>query len=637
MRYPTPSNALKRAEELIAVGQNKAALAVLQDVVTSRRSRSAPLTLMEPIFLKFIELTVEQRKGKIAKEGLYQYRNMAQNSNVTTVETVVKHFIELAEANVQQAQSKAEQITLDLDDLEASETPEKLMISTVTSDANKDRTDRALVTPWLKFLWETYRTCLDILRNNARLEVLYQTTANQAFQFCLRYGRKAEFRRLCDLLRNHLLSIARFSHQAYAVNLSDPESLQRHLDTRFLQLNAASELELWQEAFRSVEDIHNLLILSKKPVKPLMKANYYEKLAKIFLTADNLLFHSAAWSKYYMLMNHHSTKFGTPLEQERLASLFLLSALAIPIINPSKSRGYMQMDESKHRTRRLTDLMNLSRIPTRAGLLKEALNNNVIRKATPELRELYNILEVEFHPLSICRRIAPIVEALSKHEEYSIYCKPLHDVILTRLLQQLSQVYTTINLAMLLKLTQFPSPFAFNALDLENFIMNGCKRGELSIRIDHATNSIIFDSDLLAAPKNNAEGPRLQAIPSEQMRTQLANVARSMHVAIQLIDPSVSEARTRAKVAAFKAAIVGMVEEHEANRTRRAVIERKKEIHDTLLMRKEKEEARERAIRMQREAEAEKARLAEEQKKRELDRIRADQEAIRREEARKIA
>ena len=71
----------------------------------------------------------------------------------------------------------------------------------------QDRTDREEVTPWFKFLWETYRSVLDILRNNSRLEALYAMTATHAFQFCLTYKRTTEFRRLCDILRNHLANL----------------------------------------------------------------------------------------------------------------------------------------------------------------------------------------------------------------------------------------------------------------------------------------------------------------------------------------------------------------------------------------------------------------------------------------------
>lgn len=173
-----PETVLKQAEGLISVGQTHAALQSLTEMFSSKRFRSTPLTSLEPIMIRFVELCVDMRKGRTAKEGLMQYKNIAQNTSVGSIEVVIQRFVSLADAKVQEAQEKANKAvadaTVDVDDLEATETPESILLGAVSGDQSKDRTDRALVTPWLKFLWESYRTSLETLKNNARLEGIYQ-------------------------------------------------------------------------------------------------------------------------------------------------------------------------------------------------------------------------------------------------------------------------------------------------------------------------------------------------------------------------------------------------------------------------------------------------------------------------------
>ncbi|MBA0687420.1 hypothetical protein Goari_014963 [Gossypium aridum] len=89
---------------------------------------------------KYVELCVDMRKGRFAKDGLIQYRIVCQQVNVSSLE----------EAG-------------------------SIMLSYVSGEKAKDRSDRELVTPWFKFLWEAYRTVLEILRNNSKLEALYAT------------------------------------------------------------------------------------------------------------------------------------------------------------------------------------------------------------------------------------------------------------------------------------------------------------------------------------------------------------------------------------------------------------------------------------------------------------------------------
>ena len=556
-----------------------------------------------------------------------------------------------------EAQERAEKINLDaVEDLEATETPESILLSSVSGEQSKDRTDRAVVTPWLKFLWETYRTVLDILRNNARLEVMYQATANQAFHFCLKYTRKTEFRRLCELLRNHMQNAAKYASQMHAINLNDPDTLQRHLDTRFQQLNAAVELELWQEAFRSVEDIHTLLTLSKRTPKATMMANYYEKLTRIFLVADNQLFHAAAWVRYYNLLRTSAaavaagtaTKRESPLTSEaeitRVASYVILSALAIPVISTTRSRGNLINADDvnrKNKTSRLTNLLGLSSSPTRAGLFKEALARGLLKRARPEIRELYTILEVDFHPLSICKKISPILSNIAEDPEMKKYILPLQQVILTRLFQQLSQVYETVQLEFVIELASFPAPFEVSSATIEKFIMNGCKKGDLAIRIDHAAGAITFESDIFSSPKPLNPGSiddessavqKLQSTPSEIVRTQLTRLSKALYLTCTYVDPSFIEARAQKKAEAYARAEAGTAKEHKETLARRAIIERKKEAAETALAIKEKEDQRLRALKAQQALAEETERLQREKDKRDQERTLRELEKIKRDQ-----
>lgn len=61
----------------------------------------------------------------------------------------------------------------------------------------------------------------------------------------------------------------------------------------------ACDLELWAEAFRSVEDIQALISLSKKQPKQQMMATYYAKLTQIFAMSGHHMYHAYAWLKLF--------------------------------------------------------------------------------------------------------------------------------------------------------------------------------------------------------------------------------------------------------------------------------------------------------------------------------------------------
>ncbi|XP_044521559.1 eukaryotic translation initiation factor 3 subunit A [Gracilinanus agilis] len=628
--FQRPENALKRANEFLEVGKKQPALDVLYDVMKSKKHRTWQ-KIHEPIMLKYLELCVDLRKSHLAKEGLYQYKNICQQVNIKSLEDVVRAYLKLAEEKTEAAKEESQQMVLDIEDLDNIQTPESVLLSAVSGEDTQDRTDRLLLTPWVKFLWESYRQCLDLLRNNSRVERLYHDIAQQAFKFCLQYTRKAEFRKLCDNLRMHLSQIQRHHNQSTAINLNNPESQSMHLETRLVQLDSAISMELWQEAFKAVEDIHGLFSLSKKPPKPQLMANYYNKVSTVFWKSGNALFHASTLHRLYHL-SREMRKNLTQEEMQRMSTRVLLATLSIPI-TPERTDIARLLDMDGiivEKQRRLATLLGLQAPPTRIVLINDMVRFNVLQYVVPEVKDLYNWLEVEFNPLKLCDRVTKVLnwvrEQAEKEPELQQYVPQLQNNTILRLLQQVAQIYQSIEFSRLTSLVPF-----VDAFQLERAIVDAARHCDLQVRIDHTSRTLSFGSDLNYSTREDAPvGPHLQSMPSEQIRNQLTAMSSVLAKALEVIKPAhVLQEKEEQHQLAVTAYLKNSRKEHQRILARRQTIEERKERLESLNIQREKEELEQREAELQKVRKAEEERLRQEAKEREKERILQEHEQIK--------
>lgn len=224
-----PENALRRAEELNAISQPAAALALLHEILSSRKHKTWSTTY-EKIIIFYLDLCLELNRAREAKDGLHQYRNLSQSQAPGSLEGVIRHLIEKAEKKCKDAKDAVERGEMpkpsvaseeevkeetttadDEDDIDLYDgNPQTILLSTVSADPEKAQRETLILFPALKFLWEVYRAVLDILKSNSKLERLYHGAAVSALRFCAEYKRRTEFRRLCDMMRMHLGNLTKY-------------------------------------------------------------------------------------------------------------------------------------------------------------------------------------------------------------------------------------------------------------------------------------------------------------------------------------------------------------------------------------------------------------------------------------------
>ena len=206
-----------------------------------------------------------------------------------------------------------------------------------------------------------------------------------------------------------------------------------------------------------------------------------------------------------------------------------------------------------------------------------------------------------------------------KDDELSHYVKPLHQVILTKLLQQLSTVYSNIKIASVVCLAKFPAPFNYTRSDIEKFVVQGCRQGMFNIRIDHSNDSFVFDAEEL---NNNS-------FPATLLRNQLEQFSFRLTKVAALVDEKWNETRVLERKAAFEQAMKNLEKDRELTIERRQKIFENREKHQDYLKNKEKER-QQRVVELQ---QAEEARLAEHEKVLMAQRLDQQRKEIERNEA----
>ena len=166
---------------------------------------------------------------------------------------------------------------------------------------------------------------------------------------------------------------------------------------------------------------------------------------------------------------------------------------------------------------RLAVLLSLPQPPTRQSLLKDAARFGVVSAATEPLQDLHKWLEVEFHPLLLCKRVEATLKLIEEDDEKSQlqqYLPALREITLVniifillqirlyfynifilsrydyshyvffqiffkvRLLKQVSQVYQSICFKRLLDLAPFATSF-----ELERVIVDCVRHNDMQVRL----------------------------------------------------------------------------------------------------------------------------------------------------------
>jgi translation initiation factor 3 subunit A len=195
--------------------------------------------------------------------------------------------------------------------------------------------------PHVNFFIEVCKIILDTLRQNSKLLEFYNQTAIRCFEFCAKYSYKSEYQKVSDTLHSHFNQVVKQAKHPdpqqlakipFPIKLDEEDTLQKLLELRYEQLRIALQMKVWSDAFKTTENIYQLINRQRHTNASRMKqilSEFFSNLALIFWESDFYLFHA------YSLMNLQQiirfSKALTDTQKSQMTAQFVLACLSIPL------------------------------------------------------------------------------------------------------------------------------------------------------------------------------------------------------------------------------------------------------------------------------------------------------------------
>lgn len=615
--FVKPENALKRAEELIAVGKKEDALETLHAALLHRRFKNQWTITLESIVERHLGLCVELKKIRTAREGLHQYRATCQAANISSLEKVVRVFRQAAEDKVHEAKKEQDIKASHMADLDELEAPETILLQAIQAGDTRQQSQDKDVHTHFRFLWDSYKVILDVLKSNNRLEDVYHETSRHAFEFCKANSRPQEFKRLCDILRKNYQDLfKRTGAPQNAVQPGNADTATKTLETRCRQMQVATELDLWREAYFTAAEVCELMVKTRP--KPHLRSMYYEYLGQIFWKSENYLFHAFASLKNVLFVKAAKQTVAKN-ELELLASRAVLATLCVPFQKSSEMQASLEMStesasQSYEKAKKYASLFSAQSVPNRDSISSQIIEKSLLPLASEPCKRLFALIESDFTPLSLCQDAKPFLDQINQDDvcegKLKNYVTPLKQIIFFRLMKQLSEVYVSMTIE---DFERAASIVPFNIA--EKWMANASRQQGINIQINYMQQAIVFG----AATK----------VDMKSMRQPLIEIGYKLQQAMQRVAQEELHKKDKLdKVTLLTNIRERMEKETKMIRLRKDEIERRKEESEKKKQIREREAMKKLREQEEAEAAAERKRQDEERRRRE-----ADREEQRRKEA----